>query len=72
MYVLNIIDFIYSIPSLKRKVTNDSRFGKYYCTYKHSSKTSWYISFDVEDNLYNIKKVTNNHTGDYPKFIKNS
>jgi hypothetical protein len=72
VYVLNIIDFIYSIPTLKRKLTADSKFGKYYCTFKHNDKTSWYISFYVEEGLYNIKNVTNNHTEDYPKFIKKS
>jgi hypothetical protein len=71
LYVLNIIDFIYSIPTLKRKPTADSKLGHFYCTYKHNDKTSWYISFDMEDGLYNIKNVTNNHSKDYPRFIKN-
>ena len=70
LYVLNIIDFIYNIPSQKRKLTTNSKHSKYYCTYKHNSHTSWYISFDIENDLYNVKKVTNNHTEDYPKFIK--
>jgi hypothetical protein len=69
-YVDTIVAFMFTIPTLKCKRTFNPKYGTYYCTYKHNSKTSWYISFDIEDNLYNIKNITNNHSADYPRFIR--
>lgn len=69
-YVDFIVDFMFTIPTLKYKSTLNPKYGTYYCTYKHNAKTSWYICFDVEGNLYNIKNITNNHSADYPKYIR--
>lgn len=68
-YIVRLYDFIYTIPLQKRKLTHNNRYGKYYCTYKHSSKTSWYIVFDVEDGIYLVIFVTNNHSPNYPIII---
>ena len=69
-YVLNIVKFIYTIPSLKKKLIRFNKYGNWYCSYKHNSKTTWYITFDVEDGIYLITHITNNHTADYPKYIR--
>ena len=69
-YVLNIYNFIYSIDTLKKKATKRNKYGNWYCKYKHSNKTSWYITFDVEDGFYFVTHITNNHTADYPKYIR--
>ena len=69
-YTDKIIDFIFNIPNEKIKKTKANRFGKYYSTYKHSNNTSWYIVFDVEDDVFLVKFITNNHTVDYPKYIR--
>lgn len=67
--VLNLIDFINAIPTDTHKRTKNQKYGAYYCTYKHSNKTSWFIIFDKEGELYNIKNIINNHTKDYLTFI---
>jgi hypothetical protein len=69
-YVLALIEFINTIPNATHKRTKNPRYGAYYCRYKYNSKTSWYISFDIEGDLYNIKNITNNHSADYPRFIR--
>ncbi len=71
-YVHEIIDFMYTLPNQKSKQTKNNRFGKHYCKYKHNSKTSWYIVFDVEDDVYLIKFITNNHTSYYATYIKDT
>jgi hypothetical protein len=68
-YVNNIVDFIFTIPTLKHKRTSYTKYGSYYCKYKHNHKTTWYITFDVDDDTYLILNITNNHSADYPKFI---
>ena len=68
-YVNNIYDFIYTIPTLKKKNTRNNKYGNWYCSYKHNTKTTWYITFDVEDGIYLVTHITNNHTADYPKYI---
>ncbi len=68
-YVENILDFIDTIPSLKHKQTLNTKYGSYYCKYKHNYKTTWYIIFDVQDEIFLIQNITNNHSADYPKFI---
>jgi len=70
-YVDRLYDFIYTIPFLTFKKTKDIKIGNFYCTYKHSSNTSWYIIFDVEEETYLIKNITNNHSKDYAEFIAN-
>ena len=68
-YVNNTYQFIYTIPSQRHKTTFNSKHGTYYCYYKHNRKTTWYITFDKEDDCYLIKYITNNHSTDYPKII---
>ena len=69
-YVDIIVDFMFTIPTLRHKRTLNPKHGTYYCTYRHNTKTSWYIYFDIEGELYNIKNIINNHSADYPRFIK--
>ena len=69
-YVDNIYDFILSIPSQKKKRTKKTKFGNWYCSYKANSKTTYFITFDYENDVYLIKNITNNHSRDYPAFIK--
>jgi hypothetical protein len=68
-YVDNIIDFIYSIPTLRYKKTKNSKYGTYYCSYKPNRSTTWFICFDFEDKTYLIKNITNNHTKEYTQII---
>ena len=68
-YVNAIYDFIYTIPTLKHRQTKNKKHGGYYCRYKPNKNTTWYITFDIEDDLYLIKDITNNHSKDYPRFI---
>lgn len=70
-YVHKIIEFIYAVPTLPRKKAKNNIYGNFYCTYKHSYNTSWYITFDVEDETYLIKNIANNHSKDYAEFIGN-
>jgi hypothetical protein len=70
-YVQNLRVFIFSIPNLQRKSTTNNKYGSYYCKYKHNHKTTWYITFDIEDDCYLIKNITNNHSADYPNFVTN-
>ncbi len=70
IYVDNIYDFILSIPSQKKKRTKKSKFGTWYCSYKANRKTTYFITFDYERDVYLIKNITNNHSPDYPSFIK--
>jgi hypothetical protein len=68
-YADKILNFILEIPNQKSKLTKNKRYGEYYCRYKHNSKTSWYIFFDIEDDIYLVKFVTNNHTSYYASYI---
>lgn len=68
-YVLNIKDFIYTIPSLKHKRTKNKKHGAFYCSYKPNRHTTWYITFNTEASHYLIKNITNNHSKNYARFI---
>ncbi len=70
-YVDRLYDFIYTIPLLPFKTTKNKLYGSYYCTYKHSYNTSWYITFDIEDEIYLIINIANNHSRDYAEFVGN-
>jgi hypothetical protein len=70
-YVSNILDFIYSVPNLPFKETKNKFFGKFYCSYKHSRNTTWYATFDYENETYLIKNIANNHSKEYAEFIGN-
>ncbi len=64
-YVSDIESFVYTIPNLKYKTCKTNTNGVYYCKYKRSRRTTWYIIFDKEADFYLIKYITNNHTKDY-------
>jgi hypothetical protein len=68
-YVNKIYDFIYTIPTLRRKQTKNNRYGTYYCSYKANTNTTWYIVFDIDDDDYLIRFITNNHTREYAVYI---
>lgn len=69
-YVDNIYDFILTIPSQNKKRTKKIKFGAWYCSYKANSKTTYFITFDCENDVYLVKNITNNHSRDYPSFIR--
>ena len=50
--------------------TLKNRYGNWYRAFKINSNTTWYISFNVEGDEYNITHITNNHTADYVKYIR--
>jgi hypothetical protein len=68
-YVNVIFDFLFSIPHLKCRQTNNKVYGDFYCYYTHNKKTTWYATFNKEKDAYIIKNVTNNHSAEYPIFI---
>ena len=69
-YVIDVYDFILTIPSLKKKRTKNSRYGDWYCSYKKNRNTTYYITFNFNDDIYLIKNIINNHGRDYPAFIR--
>ncbi len=68
-YVVSIYEFIDTIPYQRCKRCVNNKYGTYYCRYQPNRKTSWYIGFEVEDDIYLIKFITNNHSNDYADFI---
>lgn len=69
VYIDNIVNFIYKIPTLRYKETANKTFGEYYCSYKANRNTTWYITFDKQDDRFIVQYITNNHTEEYPYFI---
>ncbi len=69
-YVDALYTFIYTIPRQKHHVCTNSKHGFYYCRFKHNHNTTWYISFDKVNEIYLVKNIFNNHTSDYPDFIR--
>ena len=70
-YVNKIYDFIYSIPNQPYKQTKNNLLGIFYCCYKYSNRTTWYITFNKENETYLIKNIANNHSKEYAEFIAN-
>jgi chlorite dismutase len=68
-YVKSVYLFMYEIPKRPHRIARNKKNGKYFCTYKPNRNTSWYITFDMEDNVYLITNLTNNHSSDYTDFI---
>ena len=54
-YVKLIFKFIYSIPTQTYRLTRNPKYGHFYCTYKPNSRTSYFITFDRQGDLYLIK-----------------
>lgn len=69
-YKDRIVHFISTIPSLKKKQTKNNKYGAWYCSYKPNRNTTYFITFDYEDDIYLIKNIINNHGRDYPAFIR--
>lgn len=57
-YVNAIYQFIESIPSQQQYPTNSPRFGKWYCRYKPNRHTAYYLTFDVIEDVYFVKKIS--------------
>jgi hypothetical protein len=58
-YIENDIETVY-----KRKAPKSfEKYGKnmYYFVYKANANTSWYIFFQLQDEIYLIRYITNNH-----------
>ena len=68
-YVQLIYSFIYSIPFQQKRITINNKYGEFYCTYRPNKHTSYFITFDMRDDLYLIKNIFNNHTVEYPTYI---
>jgi hypothetical protein len=68
--VSKIIDFIYTVPVQRKRPTINSKYGKFYCRYKANDNTTYYVCFDAVDELYIVKNIINNHTWEYPYYIK--
>jgi hypothetical protein len=65
-YVDRILDFIYYELPLKPKKAAPRHFSKYgknmhYVTYRPNKRTTWYIFFNVKDDRYLIRYITNSH-----------
>lgn len=69
-YVAAIRYFMHSIPVQRRYETSRKKYGAWYCKYKPNKNTTWFISFDTDGELFVVRNITNNHTGDYPDFIR--
>lgn len=71
-YVLNIVNHIYKIPTLKHYKTLNPKWGYFYVKYKPAkSKTQYFITFDKKEDKFLVKNIISNHTKEYPMFIKN-
>lgn len=70
-YVAEIYDFIVTIPTRKHRICKDPIYGRYHCSFKPNKRTSWYVTFDIENEVYLVRNIFNNHTGEYPEFIGN-
>lgn len=65
LYVARIIDFIENnIAGYPAKNTPAElqKYGNKYIFYKANKRTTWYIFFDVDEERYFVKFITNNHT----------
>ncbi len=69
-YVDVLQQFAFSIPTQTRRLCKNSRHGKWYCTYKANKHTKWYFTFDTDEELYIVRNVMNNHTPEYPSYIR--
>lgn len=71
MFIDTIKDLSF-VPIMRKYPTksNKRQNGVWYVRYKQSRRTTWYITFDTDDELYVIRNIINNNTQDYPAFIK--
>lgn len=56
-YVRSIFSFIYQIPSKSKYQCKKDKYGKYYSKLKMNHHTSYYITFDCENENYLQKYI---------------
>ena len=71
-YVNQLRTFIHSIPVQKHYKTYNPKYGKFYCRYKPNQHTTYYITFDTQNDYFIVKNIITNHTPQYPRYIKGS
>ncbi len=69
-YVKEIERAIDNIDTSIHYPTRNNKYGAWYIRYKANKHTTWYITFDIQDEVYLVKNIINNHTPDYPEFIR--
>ena len=69
-YVAKIYTFIYTIPSLPMRYCTNNNYGKYYAICKMNANTTYYITYDFENEFYLVKNIFSNHEKEYALFIK--
>lgn len=69
-YVNAIYQFAETIPTQQHYSTKSPQFGKWYYRYKANRNTSYYLTFDAIEDVYFVKNIINNHTKEYPIYIK--
>jgi hypothetical protein len=61
---------MYSVPKNKHwRETKNKKYGKWCCRYSPNKHTSWYVTFDFQDDIFILKFITNNHTAEYDSII---
>jgi hypothetical protein len=68
-YVDALEQFTLSIPAQTRRLCKNNSYGKWYCTYKVNRHTTWYFTFDTNEEYFVVRNVLNNHTREYPIYI---
>ncbi|MFM2392766.1 MAG: hypothetical protein RLZZ546_748 [Bacteroidota bacterium] len=69
-YVNKIFNFIEKIGNQKKYLCINSKHGSFYCKLVMNRKTTYYITFDQEDDNFLIKNFFTNHESGYTKYIK--
>lgn len=61
-----ILDILETLPNRVRKMapTYFSRYGKemLYSVFKKNDNTQWYVFYNLEDDIFYIRYIGNNHT----------
>lgn len=69
-YVDALHSFMNSIATQRHRPTINPKYGAWYCEFKPNRHTSWFVTFDKKEERYIVRNLINNHTKDYPAFIK--
>jgi hypothetical protein len=69
-YVDAVYDFIYTIANQQHYPTAHPKYGAWYSAFRANKHTTWYIIFDKQHDRYIVRNIINNHTSDYPAFIR--
>ena len=76
-YVQRLINYIENNIFTKSKYIAPKYFNRYgknlfYIFYKPNKRTTWFVFFQLKDNVYLIKYITNNHvSGVHIRELKN-